>query len=78
MVVVSGCRWNQQTDPTYLVDGVASNGREAQLLDELLPDVLDVALAGTDLQGLLLGSLKVLLLANIGHETDDLVTLILV
>ena len=62
---------------TDLVDGVASNGREAELLDELLPDVLDVALAGTDLQGLLLGSLEVLLLTNIGHEADDLVALIL-
>ena len=64
-------------DATNLVDGVASNGREAELLDELLADVLDVALAGTDLQGLLLGSLEVLLLTNIGHEADDLVALIL-
>lgn len=64
-------------DTTNLVDGVASNGRETELLHELLPDVLDVALAGTDLQGLLLGSLKVLLLANISHEADDLVALIL-
>ena len=63
---------------TNLVDSVASNGREAELLDEFLPDVLDVALAGTDLQGLLLGSLKVLLLTNIGHEADDLVALILI
>jgi hypothetical protein len=63
---------------TNLVDSVASNGREAKLLNELLPDVLDVALAGTDLQGLLLSSLKVLLLTNIGHEADDLVTLILI
>ena len=62
---------------TDLVDGVASNGREAELLDELLPDVLDVALAGTDLQGLLLGSLEVLLLTNVGHEANDLVALIL-
>ena len=65
------------SDATDLVDGIASNGREAQLLNELLPAVLDVALAGTDLQGLLLGSLKVLLLTNIGHEADDLVALIL-
>jgi hypothetical protein len=62
---------------TDLVDGIASNGREAQLLDEFLPAVLDIALAGTDLQGLLLGSLEVLLLTNIGHEADDLVALIL-
>jgi hypothetical protein len=64
-------------DATDLVDGIASNGREAQLLNELLPAVLDVALGSTDLQGLLLGSLEVLLLANIGHEADDLVALIL-
>jgi len=68
------CFWMNATN---LVDSVASNGREAELLDEFLPDVLDVALAGTDLQGLLLGSLKVLLLTNIGHEADDLVALIL-
>ena len=67
----------QTIDATDLVDGIASNGREAQLLNELLPAVLDVALGGTDLQGLLLGSLEVLLLANIGHEADDLVALIL-
>jgi hypothetical protein len=65
-------------DATNLVDSVASNGREAELLNELLPDVLDVALAGTDLQSLLLSSLEVLLLTNIGHEADDLVTLILI
>ena len=63
---------------TNLVDGVASNGREAELLDELFPDVLDVALAGTDLQGLLLGSLEVLLLANIGHESNHLIALFLI
>lgn len=65
-------------DATDLVDGIASNGREAKLLNEFLPAVLDVALAGTDLQGLLLGSLEVLLLTNIGHEADDLVALILI
>jgi hypothetical protein len=64
-------------DATDLVDSVASNGWEAELLDKLLPDVLNVALAGTNLQGLLLGSLEVLLLTNIGHEADDLVALIL-
>jgi hypothetical protein len=64
-------------DATNLIDSVASNGREAELLNELLPDVLNVALAGTDLQSFLLSSLEVLLLTNIGHEADDLVTLIL-
>lgn len=50
-----------------LVDGIASNSGEAKLLDELAADVDNLALEGTDLQGLLAGSLKVLLLANIGH-----------
>lgn len=78
MVLVRSMNVFAQTiDATDLVDGIASNGREAQLLNELLPAVLDVALGGTDLQGLLLGSLEVLLLANIGHEADDLVALIL-
>jgi hypothetical protein len=43
-----------------LVDGIASNGGEAKLLDELAADVNNLALEGTDLQGLLAGSLKVL------------------
>jgi hypothetical protein len=43
-----------------LVDGVASNGGEAELLDELTADVDNLALEGTDLQGLLAGSLEVL------------------
>jgi hypothetical protein len=50
-----------------LVDSIASNGGEAELLDELAADVDNLALESTDLQGLLTGSLKVLLLANIGH-----------
>jgi hypothetical protein len=43
-----------------LVDGIASNGGEAELLDELTADVDNLALEGTDLQGLLAGSLEVL------------------
>jgi hypothetical protein len=43
-----------------LVDGIASNGGEAKLLDELAADVGNLALEGTDLQGLLAGSLEVL------------------
>lgn len=50
-----------------LIDGVALDGGEAELLNELLADVLNVDLRGTNLQGLLTGSLKVLLLTNIGH-----------
>jgi hypothetical protein len=43
-----------------LVDGVAGNCGEAKLLDELATDIGDLALEGTDLQGLLAGSLEVL------------------
>lgn len=43
-----------------LVDGIASNGGEAKLLDELAADVDNLALEGTDLQSLLAGSLEVL------------------
>jgi hypothetical protein len=59
------CLLTQQVD--VLVDGVALDGGEAQLLDELLTEVLDVDLGRTDLQGLRLGGLEVLLLTNIGH-----------
>jgi hypothetical protein len=50
-----------------LVDGVALDGGEAELLDKLLPDILDVDLGSTNLQGLRLRSFKVLLLTNVGH-----------
>jgi hypothetical protein len=79
-----------------LVDGVAGDGRVAELLDELcqvsmregLPTmgfqaaylatkIFDVDRAGSDLQRLLLGSLKVLLLTDVGHECDNLIALFL-
>lgn len=59
-----------------LVDGVALDSRPAQLLDELLAEILNVALLGTNLEGLLAGSVKVLLLTNVGHEADDTVALV--
>lgn len=43
-----------------LVDGVASNCGEAELLNEFAADVNNLALERTDLQGLLTGSLEVL------------------
>ena len=43
-----------------LVDSVASNGREAELLNELAAQINDLALESTDLHGLLAGSLEVL------------------
>lgn len=59
-----------------LVDGVALDSRPAQLLDELLAEILNVALLGTNLEGLLAGSVEVLLLTNVGHEADDTVALV--
>ena len=67
--------YTQKVD--VLVDGIALDSGPAELLDELLAEILNVALLGTNLEGLLAGSIKVLLLANIGHEADDLVALIL-
>ena len=51
-------RGTEQVD--VLIDGIASNGGEAQLLDELAADVNNLALEGTNLQSLLAGSLEVL------------------
>lgn len=59
-----------------LVDGVALHGGPAQLLNELLAEILNVALLGTNLQRLLASSVKVLLLADVGHEADDAVALV--
>lgn len=39
--------------------------------------VLNVTLGGTNLEGLLFGSLKVLLLADVGHEGDHFISLFL-
>lgn len=70
----SGQRGTEQVN--VLVDGVGLDGGEAQLLNELLSDVLDNELDGADLEGLLSSSLEVLLLANIGHEGNHLVALL--
>jgi hypothetical protein len=51
-------RGTEQVD--VLVNSVASNGGEAELLNELAADVDDLALQGTDGEGLLAGSLEVL------------------
>lgn len=48
----------QQVD--VLVDGIALDGRVAELLNELLLQVLDVDLLSTNGQSLLLSSLEVL------------------
>ena len=56
-----------------LVTGIALDCREAELMDELVDDILDVAFFGTDLHGLRLCSFEVLLLPNVRHEADDIV-----
>lgn len=58
-------RHTQKVD--ILVDGIALDGREAKCLHELFPEILNADLGSTNLQGLLLCSLEVLLLADIGH-----------
>ena len=57
--------YTQKVD--VLVDGVALDGGEAEGLNELLAEILNVDLGSTNLQGLGLGSLEVLLLTNVGH-----------
>lgn len=59
-----------------LVGGVALDGAEAELLDELLLEVLDDHLLGSDLERLLLHLIPGLLLADVGEEADHLVTLL--
>lgn len=49
---------------------------KAKLLDKLVLKVLDVALFSTNLEGLLLRSLEVFLLADSGHEADHIVVLL--
>jgi hypothetical protein len=54
----TGQRSSQKVD--VLVDSVAGNGGEAELLNELPAEVGNLALDGTELQGLLPDSVKVL------------------
>lgn len=60
MNVWEGGKQEHTEKVNVLVDGVASNGREAQLVNELATDVDNLALQGTALQGLGAGSLEVL------------------
>lgn len=55
----SGERGTEKVD--ILVDGVALDGGETELLDKLAADVLDDKLGGTNLESLDAGSLKVVL-----------------
>lgn len=58
-MIETGSLW--RTEQVYvLVDGIAGNGREAELLNKFTADVDDLALEGTDLQGLHASSLEVL------------------
>lgn len=58
-----------------LIDGVALDGAEDNLLDKLALEVLNHHALGTESEGLLLDLSPVLLLANIGEEAYDSVTL---
>jgi len=55
-----------------LVDGVGPQHGEHEVPDELLAQVLDIALAGPRPDGLLLEAVELLLLAHVGGKGDDL------
>ena len=59
-----------------LVDGVALDGAEAELLDELALQVLNDHVGGANGLGLGPDRVPVLLLADVGKEADDLVALL--
>ena len=59
-----------------LVDGIALDGSETQLVYKFSAEVINDHLGGADLESLLLHSLPVLFLANIGKEAYDLVSFV--
>lgn len=60
---------------SHLVDAVCLDRGVDEVLDKLLAAVCEDKLLCADLEGLYAGGLKVLLLADVGHEGDDLVAL---
>ena len=58
---------------SVLVDGIALNCSEDNLLDEFLLEVLDDHALSAKSKSLLLNGIKVLYLANIGKETLQVV-----
>jgi hypothetical protein len=58
------------------VRGIALDSAEAELLNELLLEVEDDHLQRTDLERLLLDLIPWLLLANVGEEAHDLISLL--
>jgi hypothetical protein len=70
----SSKRGTEEVD--VLVDGVALNGGVDELLDKLSLEVLEEEARGSALHGLGSSGLKVLLLTDIGHEGNDLVSLL--
>jgi len=70
----AGERGAEEVD--VFVNGIALDGGEAELLDKLLTEIDNVYGACTNLEGLLFGSLEVLLLADVGHEANDIVALL--
>lgn len=69
----AGQRGTEQV--SVLVDGVALDGGEGQLLDQFPLQVEDDHLLGTKSHSLLLDGRPVLILADVGQEADDSVTL---
>lgn len=59
-----------------LEDGIALDGAEDNLIDELLLKILDDHTLGTEGESLLLDGLPVLLLAYIGTESNNLIALV--
>jgi hypothetical protein len=75
----AGNDWASQTgaeEIPALVTGVALNSTEAELLDELLLQVQDDHLLRTDLESLLLDLIPGLVLADVGEEAHDFITLL--
>lgn len=67
----AGKRCSEEVD--VLVDAIALDRGEAELLNKLALQIDDMARESTALDGLLLCRLEVFLLAYIGHEADDIV-----
>ena len=67
-------RGTQEVDT--LVDGVTLDSWDTLLVNELLADVHNVAGNSSDLQCLGLSGLEVLLLADVGHDADNVITLL--
>lgn len=76
---IAGDRWVAELFNELRRKSVSGHGHVLnRIVTYLSAKVLNVALAGANLERLLLGCLEVLLLANIGHEGNYLIVLVLV